>query len=102
MNQLSPYAAFQLAVFRFRMEPKDERARAELGQAIEAWRQAGWAEARPYSRQLVTACERALSCRPDELHLALKGITEIFELAKTEASMEEQADRWRERADING
>lgn len=98
MNKISPATEFTLSLFYFTVDPKDAKARERLGVAIDAWRAARWLGAGIYTKQLVTAADRALSAAPVDLEKALAGIAEIQKLAGEERSMEGQAELERARS----
>lgn len=115
MSKLSPLSEFMLSLFYFTHTPQDKERRERLGASIDAWRRHSGRDAGTYTRQLVTAADRALSAPPQDLDKALAGIAEVRALAVQEHSMQDQADvarakqgaeyapphtRWDERADL--
>jgi hypothetical protein len=84
MSKLSPATEFDLALFHFRADPANGKARLE--RAIDAWRAAGWKGREILDKQLVTACERAMAAPRGEWPAALAGIAELVAARSTERS----------------
>lgn len=89
MSRIRPLLAFELAVTHFLLSHGQDRER--LGPAIDAFKAAPeWKAAGIYTKQLVTACERALACaqsglaKGGDLAKAVEGVQEIADLARRE------------------
>lgn len=83
MSRVRPALAFELAVTHFLLSAGKDRDR--LTPAIDAYRASTeWKAAGTYTKQLVTACERAVACAPIDLAKAVEGVQEIADLARRE------------------
>lgn len=98
MNKIRPPLEFALALFRFMVEPRDANVCARLANAIDEFRRVpAWKDASPLQKQQVTAADRALSAKPEDLERALQGLQELARLVNGERSMEEQVELEREK-----
>ena len=103
MTRIRPPLAFKLALFHFTVEAQKPAgapaARARLGAAIDEYRRAPeWRDASGLDKQLVTAADRALGCKAEDLDKALAGIDEVWRLVKAQASMADQVELERAKA----